>query len=153
MHSNPSNDTACRQIGNCQLEVIQQKLLLRPAVIHDKASGAGLGRDVCRRPSPPPGARVMAYCLYICDCLGLETKYQVATWMIDAKDQMQLLVTCRDMQAPRQAYLGLTRAQAVSLDKRVRVNTVLPGWIVTPGSQARLTQDIHNWHLTGKSNP
>ena len=50
----------------------------------------------------------------------------------------------------KSGILGLTRAQAVSLDKRVRVNTVLPGWIVTPGSQARLTQDIHDWHLTGK---
>ena len=50
----------------------------------------------------------------------------------------------------KSGILGLTRAQAVSLDKKVRVNTVLPGWIVTPGSQARLTQDIHDWHLTGK---
>ncbi|KAK9843057.1 hypothetical protein WJX74_006354 [Apatococcus lobatus] len=49
----------------------------------------------------------------------------------------------------KSGILGLTRAQAVSLDKKVRVNTVLPGWIVTPGSQARLTQDIHDWHLTG----
>ena len=48
--------------------------------------------------------------------------------------------------------LGLTRAQAVSLYKRVRVNSVLPGWIVTPGSQARVTQDLHDWHLTGRSN-
>ena len=45
--------------------------------------------------------------------------------------------------------LGLTRAQAVTLNKQVRVNAVLPGWIVTPGSQAPVTQDIHDWHLTG----
>ncbi|KAK9821047.1 hypothetical protein WJX74_005667 [Apatococcus lobatus] len=47
--------------------------------------------------------------------------------------------------------LGLTRAQAVSLDKKVRVNCVMPGWIDTPGSSAEITQDKHDWHLVGRA--
>ena len=46
--------------------------------------------------------------------------------------------------------LGLTRAQAVSLDKKVRVNTVMPGYIDTPGSAGEITQDQHDWHLVGE---
>ncbi|KAK9867549.1 hypothetical protein WJX84_004163 [Apatococcus fuscideae] len=47
--------------------------------------------------------------------------------------------------------LGLTRAQAVSLDKKVRVNTVMPGYIDTPGSAGEITQDQHDWHLVGRA--
>lgn len=46
---------------------------------------------------------------------------------------------------------GLARCQAVTLDKHARVNTVLPGWIDTPGSSAEITQDKHDWHLVGRA--
>ena len=45
---------------------------------------------------------------------------------------------------------GLTRAQAVSLDKRVRVNAILPGWIVNSKS-LEVSQEDRDWHLVGAS--
>ena len=44
---------------------------------------------------------------------------------------------------------GLTRAQAVSLDKRVRVNAILPGWIVNSDSLEVSDKD-RDWHLVGE---
>lgn len=43
----------------------------------------------------------------------------------------------------------MTHAQAVSLAHKVRVNAVLPGWIDTIGKPEDITQQDHDWHLTG----
>lgn len=46
--------------------------------------------------------------------------------------------------------IGLTRAQAVSLAKHVRVNTILPGWIDTSGGTMELTAQDKDWHPVGR---
>ncbi|KAK9867558.1 hypothetical protein WJX84_010858 [Apatococcus fuscideae] len=46
--------------------------------------------------------------------------------------------------------IGLTRAQAVSLAKHVRVNTVLPGWIDTSGGSMEVTDEDKEWHPVGR---
>ena len=52
--------------------------------------------------------------------------------------------------AAKAGLLGLTHAQASSLAHKVRVNAVLPGWIETvTGKPEELTQQDHEWHLTG----
>lgn len=51
--------------------------------------------------------------------------------------------------AAKAGLVGLTHAQAVSLAHKVRVNAVLPGWIDTQGKPEDMTQQDHDWHLTG----
>lgn len=49
--------------------------------------------------------------------------------------------------------IGLTRAQAVSLAKHARVNTILPGWIDTSGGAMELTEQDKDWHPVGEASP
>ena len=51
--------------------------------------------------------------------------------------------------AAKAGLLGLTHAQALTLAHKVRVNAILPGWIETTGKSEELTQQDHEWHLTG----
>ncbi len=46
--------------------------------------------------------------------------------------------------------IGLTRAQAISLAKHVRVNTILPGWIDTSGGSMEVTEQDQDWHPVGE---
>ncbi|KAK9812479.1 hypothetical protein WJX73_003250 [Symbiochloris irregularis] len=45
---------------------------------------------------------------------------------------------------------GLSRCQAVTLDKRTRVNVIFPGYIDTPGASEEVTKEMRDWHLTGR---
>ena len=52
--------------------------------------------------------------------------------------------------AAKAGLIGLTHAQAVSLAHKVRVNAVLPGWIYTMPNPGELTNQAHDWHLSGE---
>ncbi|PSC74545.1 oxidoreductase isoform B [Micractinium conductrix] len=52
--------------------------------------------------------------------------------------------------AAKAGLLGLAHAQAVSLARKVRVNTVLPGWIDTSGDPSSLSAADHAWHPAGR---
>ncbi len=58
-------------------------------------------------------------------------------------------VTSQAYGAAKAGLIGLTHAQAVSLAHKVRVNAVLPGWIYTMPNPEELTQQDHDWHLSG----
>ena len=52
--------------------------------------------------------------------------------------------------AAKAGLIGLTHAQAVSLAHKVRVNAVLPGWTYTMPNPEELTNQDHDWHLSGE---
>lgn len=53
--------------------------------------------------------------------------------------------------ASKAGLCGLTHSQAITYAGKVRVNTVLPGWINTDeGGEAALTPKDHAWHPVGR---
>ena len=70
-----------------------------------------------------------------------------------ASDQpLQPARTMQGYTATKAGLCGLTRAQAVSLgtpERRIRVNSILPGWIDNTGGQLGDTQEDRDWHLVG----
>ncbi|GLC59983.1 hypothetical protein PLESTB_001560700 [Pleodorina starrii] len=57
---------------------------------------------------------------------------------------------CEGYAAAKAGLLGLTHAQAASLQRRTRVNAVLPGWIDVSGGEDRISEAQHRWQLTGR---
>ncbi|GIL85291.1 hypothetical protein Vretimale_10742 [Volvox reticuliferus] len=57
---------------------------------------------------------------------------------------------CEGYAAAKAGLLGLTHAQAASLQRRTRVNAVLPGWIDVSGGQEPISDAQHKWQLTGR---
>ena len=54
--------------------------------------------------------------------------------------------------AAKAGLCGLTRAQAVTLgtpEKRIRVNSILPGWVDNTGGQLAVSEEDRDWHLVG----
>lgn len=51
--------------------------------------------------------------------------------------------------AAKAGLVGLTHAQAATLQHKTRVNAVLPGWIDTSGDPNSITQADNDWHWTG----
>jgi NAD(P)-dependent dehydrogenase (short-subunit alcohol dehydrogenase family) len=52
--------------------------------------------------------------------------------------------------ASKAGLLGLTHALSVSLAGKVRVNSILPGWIDTSGGTVTLSEEDHAFHPAGR---
>lgn len=55
--------------------------------------------------------------------------------------------------AAKAGLIGLTHAQAASLQGVARVNVILPGWVDTSGGADPITEEQHKWQWTGTGMP
>ncbi|KXZ55078.1 hypothetical protein GPECTOR_3g234 [Gonium pectorale] len=57
---------------------------------------------------------------------------------------------CEGYAAAKAGLLGLTHSQAASLQRRTRVNAVLPGWVDVSGGAEAISTEQHQWQFTGR---